>query len=234
MQEKNTEEINDLQANKPEKMKSRFISQPFKIFLVCSLICVLILVAPFLYIFATYNSHSSKQNNNYENYTGIILGAQVRGSYPSTVLQRRLDKGAEAYKQKKVNKLLLSGSNESKYYNEPLAMQKYLMANHNIPIEDLVLDFAGLRTLDSCYRAKNTFKVKYLAIITQDFHLARAYYLCSQYNFDDIKTIAAEDSSVQVAISGYVREIPASINAIWDIFTKNEAKYGSDGSELEI
>lgn len=213
---------------------SGFKSKPFFVFLYVSLVLFLLLVSPFLYINTAFRYSTFVQNNSFTNYTGLVLGAQVRGSYPSDVLQKRLDAAAMAYNQKKVSKLLLSGSNESMYYNEPLTMEKYLKSTYKIPEADLILDFAGLRTLDSCYRAKNIFKVQNLAIITQDFHLARALYLCKQYNFDSIKTISAQDSLIGVTINGYVREVPASVNAFWDIVTKNTAKYGSDGSEEVI
>ena len=45
------------------------------------------------------------------------------------------------------------------------------------PAEAITLDYAGLSTYDSLYRAREIFGVTSLVIVTQDYHLSRALYL---------------------------------------------------------
>lgn len=53
----------------------------------------------------------------------------------------------------------MSGDNGAKYYNEPKTIKKDLIAG-GIPEENIFLDYAGLRTLDSMVRAKEVFGLK--------------------------------------------------------------------------
>ena len=55
-------------------------------------------------------------------------------------------------------------------------MQQYLIA-HGIPAEHIILDYAGIDTYDSLYRARDIFGQTELVIFTQRFHLIRALYI---------------------------------------------------------
>ena len=46
--------------------------------------------------------------------------------------------------------------------------------------EDIVLDYAGRRTYDTCYRAKAIFGLEKAILVTQSFHMPRAVYTCNQ------------------------------------------------------
>jgi vancomycin permeability regulator SanA len=47
-----------------------------------------------------------------------------------------------------------------------------------VPEHDIVLDYAGFRTYDSCYRARAVFGLTGATLVTNDFHLPRAVYTC--------------------------------------------------------
>lgn len=101
----------------------------------------------------------------------LVPGAGLNSSGgPSAPLQDRLDAAIELYRQGKVQKLLLSGDNSGTYYNEPAAMQAYALSQ-GVPEEDLVLDYAGRRTYDTCYRAHHIFGLDEVIIVTQAYHL---------------------------------------------------------------
>ena len=85
----------------------------------------------------------------------------------------------------KVEKLLMSGDNRFVDYNEPEAMRQYALTL-GVPNSDIVLDYAGRRTYDTCYRAKEIFGVKKAIIISQEFHLPRSIYLCQNMEVDSI------------------------------------------------
>ncbi len=48
-----------------------------------------------------------------------------------------------------------------------------------VPDEDIVLDYAGFNTWDSCYRAREVFGLEAATLVTQRFHLPRALHTCN-------------------------------------------------------
>jgi SanA protein len=111
----------------------------------------------------------------------IVLGARVGDDgVASNTLHDRTVTGVELYKAGKVNKLLMSGGND-----EPEVMKK-LAVELGVPEPDIVTDALGLRTYDSCFRAKRVFEVNSAIVVTQDYHLPRALYLCDNMGIDAI------------------------------------------------
>jgi SanA protein len=120
----------------------------------------------------------------------IVFGAGVwRGNRPSPVLYDRLATAAELYKAGKAQKLLLTGDNRVANYNEPAVMRETAL-EMGVPDSDIVLDYAGRRTYDSCYRAKEIFGVRSAVLVTQAFHIDRAMYLCHSVGIDCVGVIA--------------------------------------------
>lgn len=102
----------------------------------------------------------------------IVFGAGLsRDGTPSPVLRDRVETAAALYFQGKVKKLLMSGDNRFVDYNEPGAMRQYAL-DLGVPAEDIVLDYAGRRTYDTCYRARAIFGVTEAILVTQPFHPA--------------------------------------------------------------
>jgi SanA protein len=67
-------------------------------------------------------------------------------------------------------------------------IKNYLFAK-DIPAEAIFLDFAGLDTYDSMYRAQYIFQVQSLLIPTQAFHVDRAVFLARRLGIDAYGTI---------------------------------------------
>jgi len=109
----------------------------------------------------------------------IVFGAGLRrdGS-PTSVLRSRVDAAAELYFTGKVEKLLMSGDNRFLEYNEPESMRRYAISL-GVPDEAIAMDYAGRRTYDTCFRAKEIFDADDVLLVTQKFHLPRALYLCN-------------------------------------------------------
>ncbi len=124
------------------------------------------------------------------NPAAIVLGAGYwPGGRLSHALADRMDTAIALYEAGKVNKLLLTGDNRFADYNEPAAMAAYAQAR-GVPREDLVLDYAGRRTYDSCYRASVIFGVERAMLVTQEFHLPRALYTCNQLGLETVGVVA--------------------------------------------
>ena len=116
----------------------------------------------------------------------IIFGARVwDNGVPSNSLYDRVLTGVELYRAGRVKKLLMSGDNPNANYDEPTAMKKTAV-ELGVPESDIVLDFAGRRTYDTCYRAKEVFGVEKAILVSQDYHLPRALYLCNSLGVDSI------------------------------------------------
>jgi vancomycin permeability regulator SanA len=116
----------------------------------------------------------------------IVFGARVwdDGS-PSNSLYDRVLTGVELYRAGRVGRLLMSGDKTGENYDEPAAMKK-LALQLGIPEGDIVLDNDGKRTFDTCSRAKEIFGVQKAVLVTQDYHLPRALYLCNSLGVDSI------------------------------------------------
>lgn len=152
----------------------------------------------------------------------IVYGAQVRGSGNlSVVLRDRMDTAIELYHSGQVSKLLVSGDNRSLDYNEPDAMRNYAIAQ-GVPADDVQADYAGLRTYDTCYRAKHIFGVESAVLVTQKFHLPRAIFTCRQLGVEAVGAMA--DKRPYRGADWYeFRETAATAVALWDVIRRNPA-----------
>lgn len=148
----------------------------------------------------------------------IVFGAGLsRNGFPTPVLQDRVAMAARLYFAGKVEKLLLSGDNRFIYYNEPGAMRQYALLL-GVPQDAMVLDYAGRRTYDTCYRARAIFGVTDAILVTQNFHLLRALYLCNSLGISAIG-VAADLRTYRRSSVLYwnVREWFADAAALWDV-----------------
>lgn len=146
----------------------------------------------------------------------LVLGAGLeRDGSPTLALYARVVIAVDLYKAGKVKKLLMSGDNRFINYNEPAAMKK-LAVQLGVPSEDIVLDYAGRRTYDSCYRAKRIFEVKQVVIVTQRFHLDRSLFLCDALGVPAVGVVA--DRRVYQTLPWWeLREVLATVAAWWDV-----------------
>ncbi len=152
-----------------------------------------------------------------DNQVAIVFGA---GYWPSgalsLILQERLDAAIELYKAGRVRKLLFSGDNRIVEYNEPGRMLTYAL-EQGIPREDIILDYAGRRTYDTCYRARDIFGLSRATLVTQRYHLPRALATCSALGIDVIGYSANRyQHQVTYMVRYRLREIPALWLAWWE------------------
>lgn len=145
-----------------------------------------------------------------EDRVALVLGARVRNGEPSDMLYDRVITSVELYKAGKTKKLLMSGGAD-----EPEVMRK-LAVKLGVPEADIVLDDRGLRTYDSCVRAKHTYGVTNAIVVTQDFHLARSIYLCQNLGVDAVG-MNAKRRIYQAEGFGWNREYLANVAAWYDI-----------------
>lgn len=115
----------------------------------------------------------------------IVFGAA------GSILEDRVQTGVDLYKAGKVWKLLMTGDNSRNGYDEPDAMKQEAL-DLGVPARDIVCDYAGFRTYDSLYRARDIFGVRSAILVTQGFHLPRALFLARKLGMDVVGVDAAK------------------------------------------
>lgn len=109
----------------------------------------------------------------------IIFGAGLEApGRPSNFLESRLLAGLKLYKTGKAKVIVVSGDNRRHGYDEPTAMQNYLIKN-GVPANVIVADYAGFNTYDTCYRARAIFGVRSATLVTHSYHLPRSIMTCN-------------------------------------------------------
>jgi SanA protein len=138
---------------------------------------------------------------------------------PSDVMKDRVEAAVDLYRGGKVNLVLFSGDNRFADYNEPAKMREYALSL-GLPADSIALDYAGRRTYDSCYRARDIFGVSEVLLITQRYHLPRALYTCERLGLDAVGFAA--DRRPYVYIRTYwAREMPALWLAWWELWVSH-------------
>lgn len=194
-------------------------------------------------VFVTYTNatinHNPKPfifndiNQIEEHKVGLVLGTSektVRGG-ANPFFVNRIEAATTLYQAGKIKKILVSGDNAAISYNEPKAMQIALL-DKGIPKEDIVLDYAGFRTLDSVIRARDVFGQNDLIIISQEFHIKRAVYIARTLGID-AQGFIAQGVSMTFNARTQVREILARTQAWTDVHILNrQPKFLGEKEEI--
>jgi len=141
---------------------------------------------------------------------GLVFGTSARvNGLENLYFRYRIDAAEKVWKAGKVDLIIVSGDNSTKYYNEPDKMMQALI-ERGIPADRIVCDFAGLRTLDSVVRAKEIFSLDSIIFITQRFQNQRAIYL-AQANGLKAYGFNARDVDTHAGLRTKVREVGARV-----------------------
>ena len=164
----------------------------------------------------------------------LVLGA---GLWPdgslTPILADRVATAAQLYRAGKVEKLLCSGDNRRVDYNEPQAMKDYAL-RLGVAEEDIVLDYAGRRTYDSCYRARDIFGVDAPLVVTQRFHAARSVYTCRSLGLDAVAVTADRRVYSSEQVIWKTREYLALLLAWWDLNVRHPVPVLGEREPIEV
>lgn len=186
------------------------------------------MISPFLlraYTALRYAPHVQSVNEVEAKSVAIVFGARVMPSGRlSTMLRDRVATAADLYHAGKVSNILMSGDHHLPEYNEPGAMRDYAV-RLGVPSEAILLDPAGLRTYDSCYRAKNLYHIENAILVSQAFHLDRALWLCEALGIEGVGVYAdyhrpSGEYSRRSSRWSQWREVAATTVAFWDVLTR--------------
>jgi SanA protein len=163
----------------------------------------------------------------------LVLGAGLNADGSAgPVLSARVRAGVALYKARTVRKLVMSGDNSKALYDEVSAMKKLAVAQ-GVKSDDVLLDYAGFRTLDSCVRIRKVFGQTTVVLVSQSFHLARARFLCADAGVRTYTTSANDPRPRSFILQSQVRELFAKWQAVLDTkVTNRQPKFL--GSRIDI
>lgn len=170
-----------------------------------------------------------------EHRIALVLGTSYRsvGGGPNPFFQKRIEMAARLYAIGKIDHFILSGDNSTKYYNEPLEMEKALIRK-GVPASAITLDFAGLRTLDSVVRSKKIFGQNKITIITQPFHCYRALFISRYYDMDAVAMVA-DAPDLDQTFKVHLREYLARTKAVLDLYVfKTDPRFLGEKEEIIV
>jgi vancomycin permeability regulator SanA len=183
--------------------------------LVAMLLGYAVIVPNQKYVLQSNNTQALKTHHA---KVGLVLGAGItHDGKPYRELQARLDVAAAALQNGTVDKLLLSGDNRFKNYDEPTAMKNYLVSKKHIDPHKLQADFAGRSTYESCDRAAHVFNVHQTIIFSADSHLPRAIYLCRQFGIETYGIASNAEAN-----NATRREAVARVKALYNVYVHGE------------
>lgn len=181
------------------------------------------------------NSRIYQINESPSKRVAIVFGAGLRrDGTPTAILRDRVETAANLYASGKVEKILMSGDNRLENYNEPESMRQYALSL-GVPAQAIVLDYAGRRTYDTCYRAKAIFGVDSALLVSQKFHLPRALFLCNTLGLDAAGVEANQRHYRRLSLFLWnFREQLATIGAFLDVYVSNPLPVLGDPEPLFV
>ena len=157
------------------------------------------------------------------NKVGLLLGTTPQARLTKVTnyfFIYRIDAAEQLYKTGKIEKILISGDEDSMDgINEPECMRDSLVAR-GVPSSDILLDSKGYRTINSVVNANKLFGLKSFTIISQKFHNERAIYQAEHLGLDleNVQAFNAEMPKTRRAYLTSVREYFARVKMFIDLF----------------
>lgn len=161
------------------------------------------------------------------NKVGLLLGTtpQARiGRITNYFFIYRIDAAEQLYKAGKIEKILISGDENSlDGVNETVCMRDSLVAR-GVPASDIFLDGKGYRTINSVINSYKMFGLKSFTIISQKFHNERALYQAEHLGLDveNLQGYNAKTPRSRRAYLTAIREYFARVKMFIDIMTFEE------------
>ncbi len=169
---------------------------------------------------ATDNAVYSSLKTLPYNQVGVLLGTSKYsrlGGF-NDHYRLRVDAAYQLYQAGKIDYILISGDNSTRFYDEPSTIRRDLLKK-GIPPERIYRDYAGFRTLDSVLRAHHVFDLESFTIISQAPHNKRALYIAMNHDIDAIAYNAGEGYNTD--ISNKAREVLARVLAVLEVHFLN-------------
>ena len=161
------------------------------------------------------------------NKVGLLLGTTPQARFDRITnyfFIYRIDAAEQLYKAGKIEKILISGDENSlDGVNETECMRDSLVAR-GVPANAIILDGKGYRTIYSVININKVYGLKSFTIISQKFHNERAIYQAEHLGLDveNIQAYNAKDPKSRRAYLTTIREYFARVKMFMDLITYDD------------
>lgn len=156
------------------------------------------------------------------NKVGLLLGTTPQARITKVknyFFIYRIDAAEQLYRAGKIEKILISGDENSlDGINEPECMRDSLVAR-GIPASSIILDGKGYRTINSVINTNKKFGLKSFTIISQEFHNERALFQAEHLGLD-VDNLQAYNAKMPTSRRAYltnIREYFARVKMFLDL-----------------
>lgn len=213
-------------------MKKRIVAS----IIICLVIVVLILFGCYTSVFINALGRTCDKVEDIPPYEyGLLLGtspftAQGARNY---YFENRIKSAAELYKAGKIKQIIVSGGDYTRTlgYDEPRAMTDSLVA-HGVPFNAIVRDYEGTRTLRSIVKAKETYHLDSVILISQKYHNERAIAQADKYGLKAIGYNAPHSHIKRNRIKNVLREFPARVKLYFDLWFGEKPSFLFEAREV--
>ena len=166
----------------------------------------------------TYDDVDSTPHNKY----GLLLATSpiTPGGAHNFYFGNRIKAAEELYKAGKIVYIIASGGDYTKEHkngcDEPAAIRDSLVVR-GIPADRIILDYEGLRTINSIVKAKEVYGLDSVTLISQKYHNERAIYLADHYNLHAVGYNAEPSPIRRNRIKNTLREYLARVKMFIDL-----------------
>lgn len=158
-----------------------------------TLVCVVIGGALFLFVEALITSKCFEKGKDGLDYV-IVLGAYLRPTGPSTVLEYRLEKAYEYYcNNPDVIVVCSGGQGPNEHKPEAEGMAEYLM-DKGVPQESILIENKSTSTAENLKLSSEFIDIENtsVGVVTNNFHVFRATRIAKKAGYNDVYGIAAK------------------------------------------
>lgn len=147
----------------------------------------------------------------------VVLGARVYADgRPSRFLRERVEVGVRLYLDGTVDRLIMSGDgDDSSGFGEPSVMRR-VAEDMGVPADAIEEDPLGVDTYSSCVNARDTFGAGSVIMVSQQFHVPRAVWVCDRIGLE-AQGAYPPQRLTKSTVKGHVREVAADAKAMLDV-----------------
>jgi vancomycin permeability regulator SanA len=158
----------------------------------------------------------------------VVLGARVyEDGRPSRFLRERVEVGVGLYVAGVVGRILMSGDgNDSSGCGETAVMRK-VAEDMGVPASAIEEDPLGVDTYSTCVRARDEFGAQSVIMVSQEFHVPRAVWVCQRAGMPAQGAYPAPRLTSHTCY-GHIREVPAVAKTVLDVWRGRDPDGASD------
>lgn len=180
-------------------------------------------IAPWAVVRAVTADSIQRDTGEFEHAdVAVVLGARVyEDGRPSRFLRERVEVGVGLYQAGVVDRILMSGDGDDSSGFGETAVMRRVAEEMGVPPDAIEEDPLGLDTYSTCVRAREEFGARSVIMVSQEFHVPRAVWVCEQSGMPAQGAHPAPRLTSST-VRGHLREVPATAKAVLDVWRGRE------------